>query len=169
LKVRPANQQDPILPSRGSVAARPRRIRGFSYRGKHRYLVTLCTRYRELRFVDGHLVSVVLSQLQRTASEKRFTILAHAFMPDHVHILVEGLEEDSDLRSFVKLAKQRAEYAARTLGVYPLWQEGYWDVVLKSWNPIDDALRYVVENPVTAGMSPRWRRHPYVSPSPHSA
>jgi hypothetical protein len=52
-------------------------------------------------------------------------------MPDHLHLLVGGTAEMSDLRRFSKLAKQRsgAEYALNHGAA--LWQEGYHDRVLR--------------------------------------
>jgi putative transposase len=145
-----------------AMAARPPRIPGFSYLGQRRYLLTICTAQREKRFTSEALVASILVQLEHTAAEHRFEITAHSFMPDHVHLLVEGTASDSDLRRFLKIAKQRAEREARSRGVYPLWQEGYHEVVLKSWETPEAVARYVIENPVRAGLIDSRRRHPFV-------
>ena len=83
-------------------------------------------------------------------------------MPDHAHLLVEGREAQSDLRRFVKMAKQRSG------GVYSrrfhrrLWQEGYFERVLR--DPDDACLiaRYIVMNPVRAGLVASPCDYPYV-------
>jgi REP element-mobilizing transposase RayT len=73
-------------------------------------------------------------------------------MPDHVHLLVEGTTESSDLRRFVKLAKQRsgAQYALRHRCA--LWQEGYHDRVLRAEDDTRVMARYILANPVRAGL-----------------
>jgi putative transposase len=83
-------------------------------------------------------------------------------MPDHLHLLVEGIRDTADLQRFVKLGKQRGEYAARhQLHVHPLWQEGYHDWILRSDQSTVEVIRYVVENPVRAGLVGRWDEYPY--------
>jgi REP-associated tyrosine transposase len=77
-------------------------------------------------------------------------------MPDHVHLVVEGVHEASDLRRFVKIAKQRVAYVLRRgRGIQTVWQEGYYDRVLRSDEATDVVIRYVLENPVRAGIVTR--------------
>ena len=104
---------------------RPRRFAGFSYRGRYRYLLTLCTANRARLFTETELVRAALARIQQTALETGFSILAYCFMPDHLHLIVEGSREDADLRRFVKIAKQRVVYSLREdHGVRGVWQEG---------------------------------------------
>ena len=75
-------------------------------------------------------------------------------MPDHVHVIVRGTSETSDLRRCVKLMKQRIEYVARSqFNTRHLWQEGYYERVLRSRHALETAVRYVLENPVRAGLA----------------
>jgi REP element-mobilizing transposase RayT len=59
-------------------------------------------------------------------------------MPDHAYLLVEGLAHDSDLRCFAKMAKQRSGGVYRRRWGQRLWQEGYYERVLRDE---DDAFR----------------------------
>ena len=132
--------------------SRPRRIDGFSYFGPHRYFLTFCTRSRARIFTDPAIVSETVEQIRRTSQDERFALLAYCVMPDHVHLLVEGSSETSDLRRFVKLAKQRsgAQHALKHGGA--LWQEGYHDRVLRAEDDMRLIARYILENPVRAGL-----------------
>src|SRR6202007_2880383 len=76
---------------------RPRRLAGFSYRGRYRYLLTFCTAHRAPLFTRSELVQTALARIQQTAGEERFSVRAYCFMPDHLHLIVEGLTEDADL------------------------------------------------------------------------
>ena len=98
------------------------------------------------------MVAEALAHIQRTAEEESFAVLAYRFMPDHVHLLVKGEKESSDLRRFVKASKERSGRTYRKrLGVR-LWQEGYFERVLR--NPADarECAEYIVNNPVRAGL-----------------
>ena len=132
--------------------SRPRRIDGFSYRGPHRYFLTFCVRSRARAFSDPTVVEATLNQIRRTCQEEGFALLAYCVMPDHLHLLVEGTTETSDLGRLVKLSKQRssAQYALRHGG--PLWQEGYHDRVLRAKDDTRAIARYILANPVRGGL-----------------
>jgi putative transposase len=103
-----------------------------------------------------------LEQFQRVAKDEGFAILAHCFMPDHVHLLPEGLTPVADLRRFVKMAKQRTVHVLRSeLGLSQVWQEGYHDWVLRTDQHTVDAIRYLLDNPVRAGLVQQWQDYPY--------
>jgi putative transposase len=139
---------------------RPRRIDGFEYRGPNRYLLTFCTSNRKRLFVNTPLIADVFHEFRNTADDEAFALLAYCFMPDHVHFLVEGIEDRSDLRRFVKIGKQRAEYVARRRHrSYPLWQEGYHDWVLRSDERAEEMIRYILDNPVRARLVERWEQY----------
>ena len=82
-------------------------------------------------------------------------------MPDHVHLLLEGVTEDADLRRSVKMAKQRSAHVLRAeLGLTRVWQEGYHDWVLRSEQQTEDVIRYLLDNPVGAGLVKEWQEYP---------
>jgi putative transposase len=73
-------------------------------------------------------------------------------MPDHLHVLVEGLQESSDLEAFAKHFKQLTGFRYKRATGRRLWQEGYYDRVLRKDEDLEDAARYVLGNPVRAGL-----------------
>jgi len=108
-------------------------------------------------------VEAAQSQIQRTADIERFEILAYCFMPDHVHLLIEGRTPTADLRRAVKLMKQRSAYVLRIrFGVRILWQEGYYERVLRDHEQASRVIRYFYENPVRAGLVPRYQDYPFL-------
>ena len=131
---------------------RPRRLDGFNYTGPQRYFLTICTFERRRHFIEATLVTRVHEQILRTAAEFGSAILAYCFMPDHLHLLVEGTAEHSDLRAFVALAKQRAAFAMRRILANRLWQKGYFERVLRDDDDTFNVARYVVQNPLRAGL-----------------
>ena len=73
-------------------------------------------------------------------------------MPDHLHLLVEGTAERSNLPPFVALAKQRAAFVVRRALRRRLWQPGYFERVLRDGDDSFAVARYIVQNPVRAGL-----------------
>jgi REP-associated tyrosine transposase len=91
-----------------------------------------------------------------------FLVIAYCAMPDHVHVIVRGSCETSDLRRCVKLMKQRIEYVARSqFNIRHLWQQGYYERVLRSRHAVESAVKYVLENPVRAGLARAADEYPF--------
>src|SRR6185437_113483 len=90
--------------------ARPPRIPGYSYTGRKRYFLTICSWERREHFREAGTVSLVLDQIVFTAREQEIIVVAYCAMPDHWHLLVDGATDRASLTRFAKLTKQRAGY-----------------------------------------------------------
>ena len=73
-------------------------------------------------------------------------------MPDHLHMLVEGLAENADLTCFVKDSKQSSGYAHKQRFQEALWQPSWFDRVLRKEEQTTDVIRYILLNPIRAGL-----------------
>ena len=113
-------------------------------------------------FETPAIVENAMAQIWITAGIERFKILAYCFMPDHVHLLVEGLDEHADLRRFAKMAKQRSGASHAMSGFGRLWQEGYWETVVRLDEDARKIVRYVFDNPVRAGLVTSPRDYPFL-------
>ena len=146
----------------------PRHLTGFSYVGLHRYSLTFCTLDRRNVFVQQEPVDLVTSQFLRAARELRFDLVAYCFMPDHVHLIAEGTREDADLKRFVSLATQLSgHHYARCLG-RTLWQRYGYEHVLRDDESTQAAVRYILENPVRAGLVDAIEKYPFWGSSVYS-
>jgi len=130
----------------------PGHLKAFDYIGPHRYFLTFCTYSRRRVFVTRERVDVVLLQIERSADEEQFAIIADVFMPDHLHLLIEGQAEYSDCRRFIKRAKQFSGYHyARSFG-HRLWQRYGFERVLRDDEATLVVAKYILENPLRAGL-----------------
>jgi putative transposase len=140
----------------------PGHLSSFNYVGLHRYSLTFCTDQRRDLFTREDAVTLVLSQILRAADEQDFLIVAYCFMPDHLHLLIEGDTESSDCRRFIARAKQYAGfYYAKTFGDR-LWQRYGFEHVLRDDEITKVVARYILENPVRAGLVRSVEEYPYV-------
>jgi len=65
-------------------------------------------------------------------------------MPDHGYLLVEGMQDDSDLKQFIKSAKQYSGYHFKQRTEQPLWQRYGFERVLRGEEGTWDVARYIV-------------------------
>ncbi len=146
---------------------KPRRLLGFDYRGATACSVRFCTRGREKLFVSAAAVETVLLQFLRAAAETHVAIVAYCFMPDHVHLLVLGMGDDSDVRRFIRLAKQYSGHAYSNRYARRLWQRLAYERVLRSGEAVDVAARYILWNPVRAGLVKNAEDYPFSGSRTH--
>lgn len=147
---------------------RPPRVPYFSYTGAHAYFLTFCTRSRYPAFLDPDAAGHVTAQLLRHARNQEFAVLAYCVMPDHVHVLIEGRTGNADARRFVHRWRQATGHWWSRVHPSGLWQEGYWDWILR---PHEDPLRiaaYIVQNPVRAGLVARVEDYEWVGSSDYT-
>ena len=136
------------------------RLSTFDYLGSYRYSLTICTYKRRPYFNASTNVERALLQISRSAEGREFEILAYCFMPDHLHMLVAGRTETSNAQRFIDLAKQLSGYAHRQATGERLWQRSSWDRILRSQDDTATVIRYLLLNPVRAGLVERPLDHP---------
>jgi putative transposase len=138
------------------------RLNAFEYLGFYRYFLTICTLSRTRVFVDDQPVSLVVAHLSRTADDYGFSVIAYCLMPDHIHALIEGRHPAADFREFVRIFKQRSSFEWKREWGKPLWQRSYFEHVLRDDEDTIGVAKYILENPVRAGLVERPEDYPYL-------
>ncbi len=145
--------------------AHPEHLRHFDYRGFHRYSLRFCTMHRQELFVTHAVVDLVLEQFLRSAAEEGFALITYCFMPDHVHLLVAGTSETTDCKRFIALTKRYSGFYYKKQHQRGLWQRYGFERVLRDDEGTLVVARYIVENPVRAGLVTNPRDYPFLGSS----
>jgi putative transposase len=141
---------------------RPRRLDAFDYAGFYRYHVRIATWNRARHFTDREVAGMARERLLTFAATYDLAVNAYCFMPDHVHLLLAGRCPDARLRMFVGAWKQNTGYAfTRMRTGARLWQPSYFERVLREVEGNETVARYILENPVRAGLVGRVGEYPY--------
>ena len=138
------------------------RLKEFSYTGLRRYSLTICTQHRKRLFVNREAVDQVMLQLVQTANRHQFAVIVYCFMPDHLHLLVEATVDDSSMREFVRVFKQCSSYHWKTTFGHVLWQRSFFEHVLRDGESPVKAARYLLANPIRAGMVETAEDYPFL-------
>jgi putative transposase len=139
----------------------PEHLKTFDYLGLHQYFLTFCTYDRACRFTNADAVALARTQIARAAVEERFAVVAYCYMPDHVHLLVEGQSDDSDCKRFIARAKQYSGFYHRAAFGRRLWQRFGYEHVLRNDEAAISVARYIIENPVRAGLVAAVQDYPF--------
>jgi len=82
-------------------------------------------------------------------------------MPDHVHFLAEGQADDSGCLRFISRAKQFSGFHYKATFRERLWQRFGFEHTLRSEEAALSVARYILENPLRAGLVTRIEDYPF--------
>ncbi len=120
------------------------------------YMVTVVTEGRR-RVFDEFVAARTLVQTLKTEHDmRRATTLAFVVMPDHLHWLMQ-LEEGAELARCVRNVKS---VTTHRLG-QTVWQRGYHDHAVRREEDLQALARYIVANPIRAGLTNRAGLYPH--------
>jgi putative transposase len=138
-----------------------------SRRGRHSacgqiYLVTIVTHHCEPLFSELAFGRLVTRELMRLDSINIAETLAYVLMPDHLHWLLRLQTPLTTVGTAVKTVKSRS---ARTINLLRrrqgrVWQPAFHDRALRSEEDVRDLARYIVANPLRAGLVERIGDYP---------
>ena len=131
------------------------------YRGPGAFSVIVNTWRRQQVFVDATEVHRYREMLEDAARKRGFRLLAYCFMPDHLHLRVEG-SESSDLAQLMKAFKQTSSFDYKQRVGRLLWQRSYYDHILRGPNELQPAIEYILGNPVRAGLVENPHAYPFL-------
>ena len=86
-------------------------------------------------------------------------------MPDHLHLLVEGKDNNSDMRRFISSYKQSTGFHYKKKTGQPLWQVNYYEHVLRSEEDRTNVARYIFDNPVRKGLVEDFKKYKFLGSS----
>ena len=127
------------------------------------YFVTACAAQRRAQFADPAIFSVLQRQLTRMNETSGWRVGRFVVMPDHVHFFCACGPDAPPLSRAVGALKQwSAKALVRGFGAKaPVWQREFFDHVLRSPQSYESKWRYVLENPVRAGLVKQAGDWPY--------
>ena len=153
------------------------RLSGYDYSTPGYYFVTVCTAVRHKNVlaaippVGGGLCaapSPFLTPIGElvAASIQKIPILnpgasvdASCIMPDHIHLIVAltaGRDGARPLQDILGRMKSYTDHQYRVMGMPfgpKLWQEGYYDHIIRTAADLDETRRYILGNPARSQLT----------------
>ena len=125
------------------------------------YLVTTVVENREKLFKDFWLARLLVAELRATTDQGIVESLAWVIMPDHLHWLL--IPKAGALEIVMQRTKSLSAISInRALGRRgPVWQKGYHDRALRREEDLLAMARYIVANPLRAGIARSLADYPH--------
>lgn len=124
------------------------------------YLLTAVVDQRKPVFSDWRLSRLVVGELHRAQEDGLAVFLAWVVMPDHLHCHVQL--QDKTLGELMCRIKSRSSLAVHQALKRRgrLWQKGYHDRAVRREQDVKSLARYIVANPIRAGLVQRVHDYP---------
>lgn len=124
----------------------------------HYYHVTMVSQHRLPLFTDSAIAQILTNELQQTTD---INSIAWVIMPDHLHWLLQIVGEP--MPAIIKRFKGRT---ARAINIHnettgSVWQKAYHDHALREDEDIKTTARYIITNPLRAGLADKVQDYPW--------
>ncbi|MEO5566715.1 MAG: transposase [Luteimonas sp.] len=128
----------------------------------HAYHISTTTRVRQPLFADFQAACAACRCFETLALLGDAQMLAWVLMPDHVHWLLQLGERDSlaCVVNRLKSASARSTNASKGRKG-PVWARSYFDHAVRTDEDLATIARYIVANPLRAGLVPRVAQYPF--------
>ena len=117
------------------------------------YFVTTVVKDRKKLLLDENIYSLILEDLEFYRKKHEFLLHAYVIMPDHLHLLL-SLKENGNIS---KLMHDFKSHTAQTINRVlkrkgALWQEGFYDHVIRDERDLKKRIDYIHKNPFASGL-----------------
>jgi putative transposase len=137
------------------------------------HFITFCTKFREI--LPDWARDIVLGCCVHD-HERRYRLRVAVVMPEHVHVILTPLIDESrrtiiSLVEIMKAIKSASSHAIKR-GVpicRTVWQEESFDRVVRSSESLDAKVSYILENPVRRGLVSDWREYKWTWQAPEES
>jgi len=105
----------------------------------------------------------IVARTMRTEDHTLYELLAYCIMPNHVHLLIKPLPSSSgiehSLASILQKLKGRTAFEVNQYlhSSGHFWQQESYDHFVRDAKELQRVVRYILNNPVTAGLTGSWR------------
>lgn len=146
----------------GVVRERKHRFPKGFYTGRISVVFTLCLKRDSMSsgFLVPKIVDKLVDILTFVVSETDCYIPVYCFMPDHQHLIISGLQKNSNVWSTIVKYKQKTGFWLSKNSPFR-WQKDFYDHAIRSDEDLATQVKYILDNPVRKGLVKVWEDHPF--------
>jgi putative transposase len=137
------------------------------------YFMTKCTFRRRVILATNDVADILIGEWRKAHDRHGWAIGRHVIMPDHVHFFCRAELDAKAVPIFIQRWKEwTSKRLAREIALAgigepglkqggSIWQEEFFDHVLRSSQSYSQKWDYVKENPVRAGLVKKYDDWPF--------
>jgi putative transposase len=152
------------------IKERKHRLDLYKYKGYVRVSFTVCVLDRKNLFVEKNedIINEFIEIFKEECEKQNVINWVYVFMPDHLHLIVQGTKESSDLWKMMCMFKQRTGYVLKTKTKEKFkWQKDFWDHIHRDEDYLPEQILYIADNPVRKKIIKEWKDYKYTGSLHH--
>jgi putative transposase len=131
------------------------------YKGKVKVTFTFCIEGKKILFDDKAIVNKFLEILIEIKNKCNCKNWVYIFMPDHVHLVMEGNSEEADLWKMVVRFKQKTGFWLSKNRKGIRWQKDFYDHIHRKNEDLRKHIIYILDNSVRKGLIDNWEEYAF--------
>ena len=161
IKAVPTLQINTIMRRKLAKRKNPR-LKDFDYSTPYIYFITTCTINKAAIFTDDLLNHKITDCISSQRQQFGFKIFCYCLMPNHLHLLLTPFDSGTAVSQFIGAFKSASTRLCWKHGLTgKVWQNRYYDHILRKNEDIKTVAEYVLHNPVRKGLVEDWRDYKY--------
>ena len=131
------------------------------YLGHQSVAFTICVKEKQKLFNSDEIFALFQQELIESLNTYKCSSQVYLFMPDHLHLIVSGNQQDSNVKKSIELFKQKTGYWLSHNLLKFKWQKDYYDHIIRNDEDINNQIRYILQNPVRARIVENWNGYKF--------
>jgi REP element-mobilizing transposase RayT len=144
------------------IRERKHRLHDEMYIGLEAIAFTITIKPREKLLTNKYIFEQLTSILKKEINNNNCECLAFVMMPDHLHIILQGKDDKSDIKKTIVNFKQFSGFWFRKSKYNFKWQKDFYDHIIRDDNDIMNQVYYVLNNPVRKELVQDWKEYPFI-------
>ena len=144
------------------IIEKKHRLQDEYYIGQIIAAITIRTASRKINLTDIPTFNLLKDELYKSSKEEKCSFDLFLCMPDHIHLIIRGKENESDIKKCLKLFKQYTGYLYSKKHGLKLWKKDYYDRIIRNRRELKNHIRYILLNPVKAELIDDWRNYKFM-------
>lgn len=132
-----------------------------AYHGRIAVAFTACEKERRCLLANQLAFAAITDCLTEAAKLHHCVVGIYTVMPDHLHALIVGTEENSRPKDAMSMFKHRSQFRLSQLFPEFDWQDNFYDRIVRKSEGWAQCVRYFALNPVRAELAPDIDSWPY--------
>ena len=143
------------------IREKKHRLQKHLYQGEKTVSFVSCIKKRNKVFVDKNIFNEFENILLEEVTKFKCQALIYLFMPDHLHLLLQGEEQNSDVIKTMDMFKQKTGFWFYQNKNHIKWQKDYYDHIIRNDEDLKEHIYYILYNPVRAGIVSNWKDYEF--------
>ncbi|HEX2788494.1 MAG TPA: transposase [Ignavibacteria bacterium] len=142
------------------IIAKKHRLENDLYMGEKIISFTILVKSESL-LNSNYYFSKLKNLIIESSKKENCNILIFLCMPDHIHLILQGNNKNSNLLSVIKSFKQFSGFYLKKLNSNFKWHTSFYDHIVRANEDLKNQIYYILYNPIRKEICDDWKDYKF--------